>query len=165
MKCILVGIIVLSLAGRALAAIADEPAIIPQPQTMERLGGEFTLTAGTRIFADSGLVQTADLLAQRLRQSTGYRCKVTRDGTPVSGGILLTTNGADSRLGAEGYELHATTNAVVIRAPTPAGLFYRMQTLLQLLPPEFFQPTALRALTGRFPAWRSRTPRVLSGAD
>ena len=45
---------------------------------------------------------------------------------------------ADPNLGPEGYELTVATNGVEIRAPTEAGLFYGVQTLLQLLPPKIF---------------------------
>jgi len=42
----------------------------------------------------------------------------------------------DNELGAEGYHLAVTTKNIVIRANQPAGLFYGIQTLLQLLPKE-----------------------------
>lgn len=52
--------------------------------------------------------------------------------------ILLTTNDAKTGRGAEAYELTVAPDSVVIRAPDQAGLFYGVQTLLQLLPPEVF---------------------------
>jgi hexosaminidase len=42
---------------------------------------------------------------------------------------------ADPSLGAEGYELKISPQGVVLSAPHPAGLFYGVQTLRQLLPP------------------------------
>src|SRR5208337_5198664 len=56
----------------------------------------------------------------------------------IPDGILLTTRNADTNLGPEGYELTVATNSVVIRAPAPAGLFYGVQTLFELFPPEIF---------------------------
>lgn len=50
-------------------------------------------------------------------------------------GIHLTLQGTPSSVGPEGYELTATSDAVMIRASTPAGLFYGVQTLRQMLPP------------------------------
>ena len=146
MKRLLIGIILVSLAGAAGTA-ANEPALIPLPQKMERLVGEFKLSPATRILTEPVSVPAADFLANRLRQSTGYRLKVSGKAKPaaqISEGILLTTNGAAASLGAEGYELIVATNSVVIRAPTQAGLFYGAQTLLQLLPPEIFSAHVVR---------------------
>ncbi len=47
---------------------------------------------------------------------------------------MLTTQGADPALGDEGYELLVTTDGVTITANQPAGVFYGVQTLRQLLP-------------------------------
>jgi hexosaminidase len=126
----------------AVTALADtnELALIPEPQKVQRLDGTFALTSQTTIYADRASRKTAELLAQRLRQSTGYPLKVHGKAlsTAPENGIWLTTKMANSQLGAEGYDLTVSTNGVVISAPTQAGLFYGGQTLLQLLPPEIF---------------------------
>ena len=49
------------------------------------------------------------------------------------GAILLTTKGGNKDLGDEGYELAVSSEAIVIRALEPAGVFYGIQTLRQLL--------------------------------
>ena len=54
--------------------------------------------------------------------------------------LLLTTVNALSGLGAEGYELTVAPDSVVIRAPAQAGLFYGVQSLLQLFPPQILSP-------------------------
>jgi hexosaminidase len=156
MKLIVVAILLTSIAGTALGAM-NEPALIPQPQKMERLDGEFKLSEATRIFADRGSAATAEYLAARLRPPTGHRFKVShkiKAGAPMGSGILLTTNGADATLGAEGYELDADAHGVVIRAPSQAGLFYGVQTLLQLLPPEIFSSNAVAGVEWVVPGVR-----------
>jgi hexosaminidase len=143
---------VLSLAVTALAV--NEPAIIPQPQKMERQLGTFKLSPDTQIYTDSASAETGHLLAGKLRQVTGWQFPVNDNSGPdvkITDGILLTTSGADASLGAEGYELVATTNGVVIRAPMPAGLFYGAVTLVQLLPPEMCAQSA--PTQGREVAW------------
>jgi hexosaminidase len=53
-----------------------------------------------------------------------------------------TEHGSDSTLGAEGYVLTVTPQEVRIAAPQPAGVFYGVQTLLQLMPPEIKSDSA-----------------------
>jgi hexosaminidase len=139
MKTLIAGSLLSILTATALAAAG--PSVIPAPQKMELGEGVFKFTMQTRIDTDSASQDAAQLLAARLRKATGYSFKTdakVADGLAVKGAILLTTNNAKSNLGAEGYELSVTPDAVVIRAPEQAGLFYGVQTLLQLLPPEIF---------------------------
>jgi hexosaminidase len=133
-------------AATALAAV-NEPAIIPQPQNLARLDGAFKLAPGTQIYTDPASADTGNLLAGQLRKATGWRFRISGKTTPhlkITDGILLTTSGADASLGTEGYELVVGTNAVVIRAPAQAALFYGAQTLLQLLPPEIFSTNVVK---------------------
>ena len=148
----IIGLSILSLAVTALAM--NEPAIIPQPQSLTRLEGAFKLASGTRIYTDPASMNTGDFLAGRLRKSTGWRFRISGKTAPdltITDGILLTTSGAEAGLGAEGYELVVGTNAVVIRAPAQAGLFYGVQTLLHLLPPEIFSTNVVKDFNWEIP--------------
>jgi hexosaminidase len=109
--------------------------LIPEPVTVERAAGSFTLTGETSISYntnDGG--GAAELLAQRLSRPTGFTI------TPVKGSTgtirLTISENADRILGAEGYTLVVSADGVVITAKKPAGLFYGMQTLVQLFPKE-----------------------------
>jgi hexosaminidase len=77
-----------------------------------------------------------------LSKSTGYQFRVaTSTATDtVRGAILITTANAIPGLSEEGYELTVAPDSVVIRAPTQAGAFYGVQSLLQLLPPQIYSP-------------------------
>ena len=143
----------LSLSAACLAAV-NEPAIIPQPQSLTRLEGAFKLAPATRIYTDPASMDTGGVLAARFRQATGWPVRISGKTTPdlvVNDGILLTTSGADAGLGTEGYELVVNKNQVVVRAPTQAGLFYGIQTLLQLLPPEIFSPKVVPEVDWQIP--------------
>jgi hexosaminidase len=118
----------------AVGGPAGGPAIVPLPLKMEVRGGVFRLQAGTRILADANARETGRYLADRLGPATGWTLQLGAETEPARGNIVLTTHGANAALGAEGYELVVAEDSVVIRAPAPAGLFYGVQSLLQLLP-------------------------------
>lgn len=141
MKWRLAWLAILFLETTAFANFSNEPALIPLPQKIQRVDGVFTLTPQTRIETDWSSRKTARLLAERLREATGYPLKVHwrfSSGAPRPNAIWFTTHNANTNLGMEGYALDVSANGIVIRAPTEAGLFYGSQTLLQLLPPQIF---------------------------
>lgn len=118
---------------------AETPALIPLPQKMELRDGGFRLQPNTPILADRASRDTGQYLAESLRPGTGYKLRVaaSKQPRPSKGAIVLTA--ADARpLGPEGYELTVTPDSVVLRASGQAGMFYGVQTLLQLLPPQAF---------------------------
>lgn len=147
------------LSGRAVGA--DESlALLPQPLRVERKAGAFALNRDTAILIDKGFADAASVgkqLAERIRRSTGFNPAVTPwDGkTATQSAIVLTAKNADAALGAEGYTLDVTADGVVIAATAGSGLFYGVQTLLQLLPPQVFSPTkAERSAAWVIPAVR-----------
>ncbi len=132
---------------------AGTPSIIPLPATVQNLPGVFTLCpsqpvpsvpahALMKILVDVASQPTGQYLAMALSKATGYEFQlVTATATDaVKGAILITTAGAISTLGAEGYELTVAPDSVVIRAPAQGGAFYGVQSLLQLLPPQIYSP-------------------------
>lgn len=132
---------------------AAAPPLVPQPRVLQTNPGTFTVCgpqvipgapapAPTLILVDSVGRAAGEFLALTLFKSTGHRFAIaTNSGAAaVPGAILLTTNSALASLGSEGYELTVATNAVLIRAPAAAGIFYGVQTLLQLLPPQVYSP-------------------------
>lgn len=145
-------------------ALASPPALIPLPQLLQTNIGNFILCppqeipgapslAPTVILADAAGRESAEYLATMLFKSTGYRFQVASNSglAAVPQAILLTTNSGSVSLGAEGYELTVATNSIVIRAPSDAGIFYGVQSLLQLLPPEIYSPTPASAVPWTVP--------------
>ncbi len=132
------------LCGLGASAPAGEPALLPIPRHVTWDEGAFVLRPETKILADATGRETAELLAARLRQGTGFKFPVGPPDRLTAGAILLISAGGDASLGAEGYELAVRRDMVTIQAPTAAGLFYGAQTFLQLLPPEIFSATAAK---------------------
>jgi len=126
--------------ARADVAPVTPPRLVPVPVSMTTVPGtSFTLGHGARIVvapgANSGL-PVAQQLAAILRPSTGYPLPVlTGRGAGAAPGDIVLSLAGDSALGSEGYRLDVAPDGVQIRAVAPAGLFYGVQTLRQLLPP------------------------------
>jgi len=132
-------------------------AIIPLPQKMEPRAGAFVLQPTTQILVAgdrrASAIASANYLVAQLRKSTGYSLKV-RTGSKQNdkNSILLTSGVLGPALSTEGYELEVEQDSAVIRARESAGLFYGVQTLLQLLPPEALSSKPIRNLAWTIPA-------------
>ena len=118
------------------------PDVIPRPVQMELQTGRFQLTRNTEvaISPDTDTVRAiAEKLAALIRSATWFDIPVRAESQPgFHGSIIKLTLIEDSTAlpGPEAYTLTVTNNRVDIEALDPHGLFYGVQTLRQLLPPE-----------------------------
>jgi len=153
MKLFSLGILLTLAAAPVYAENLSNPAIIPRPQKMEMAPGTFKLKQQTMIVADPALQEEAHLLAVRLRKSTGYKIPISTNShfSSADSVIVLTTQNLGRDSGEESYELDASAEGVVIRAPAAAGVFYGTQTLLQLLPPQVLGPKVNRDVAWTIP--------------
>jgi hexosaminidase len=111
-------------------------------------GNAFTLDGDTRIVVsgESETVQpVANFLADKLRPATGYKLEVSQ-GDSEAGSIVLSLR-EDKELGPEGYSLDIQEKLVTLSANTPVGLFWGVQTLRQLLPPQIEQKNPASGVT------------------
>jgi hexosaminidase len=117
--------------------------LIPLPQTMAtRDEPPFVLQAATPLVVDPASRRVGELLAAALAPATGWRLAVVEQGDRVPA-IRLSVDPTLGELGQEGYVLTSGPDGVVIRAATPAGIFYGTQTLRQLLPHDIFSSAPL----------------------
>ncbi len=107
--------------------IADPIRIIPQPVSVTEKPGRFVLDAGVRLHVeDPSLQPAAAWFSSQMGIAVGKGKKEIILGKPVDRNVL----------GKEGYTLTITPSAIHIRANEAAGVFYGLQTVLQLLPPD-----------------------------
>jgi hexosaminidase len=132
--------------------------VIPAPLSLTAGEGRFLLKDGMTLTSSAGEAERVALyLSDRLRGATGYRFDIEGDAT--AGNIALrirTRNGGATdgggKQGGEGYHLEVSPAGVQIEAETAMGLFYGVQTFLQLLPAEIESPTKTKAVEWTAPA-------------
>ncbi|HEV2670631.1 MAG TPA: glycoside hydrolase family 20 zincin-like fold domain-containing protein, partial [Gemmatimonadales bacterium] len=108
--------------------------VIPRPVRLTRGTGSFVVTAGTVIVTDRGTRQIGYQLADWLQPASGYRLAVLASAGTAAQAISLRLDSTLSKLGEEGYRLTVTPTRITIPAYRPAGVFYGVETLRQLLP-------------------------------
>ena len=114
-----------------------EAGLIPLPQELSNGSGTFQVqpTSGIRLIGSSEkLTSIGESLANSLRPATGFEVPISND----SGDIVLELTSSDA---SEGYELVVSDEEVRIKASGEAGLFYGIQTLMQLFPTEISHQT------------------------
>jgi hexosaminidase len=113
--------------------------VIPAPVSIDSgQSGSFAIRPATAIlFAPSSpaVERVARDLASLLAPTLETAPAVREAAAPApAGSIHLSVDQSKTFLGDEGYELRITANGITIVARQPAGLFYGVQTLRQLLP-------------------------------
>ena len=121
--------------------------IIPWPQHVEAGQGTFELKDGLSFAVQTDGARTvADFFAAKIARSTGYDVEVGD-----AGQIALVIDTAAVKQD-EGYTLDVTADGVRAVARTEQGLFYAMQSFMQLLPAEIEEPERVRGIAWQAPA-------------
>jgi hexosaminidase len=110
--------------------------IIPQPAevTMPATAGNFTITPQTLIVTEgSGLENSAAFLNDYLQQIYGFKLKVQSNA--YAGGIRLNYERMDHPIKGA-YNMEVRKDAILINGDNANGVFYGIQSLIQLLPVE-----------------------------
>lgn len=114
-----------------------EIAIIPEPVQIIEHEGRFHLPQSIVIEAgtEPEIRNVASFLQEQLSTPTGITITINKTAPTAAIKLLLYEN-ADTTLSKEGYRLTVNPKNIIIRANKPNGLFYGVQTLLQLFPKE-----------------------------
>jgi hexosaminidase len=140
--------IVVVLSHTVLAEIA----VIPLPNSITRTSkGVFEFTPKTILAADANLQPLAKQLVHFLSPAFGFHLRSDK-GKQTGNIIKLQLNNNLEFLGKEGYCLKVNSDAVLIEAYRPAGIFYGIQTLRQLLPAEVFSNHKIKNAKWQIPS-------------
>lgn len=102
--------------------------IVPWPASVAAGEGQFTLAPTMKIAAaETALVPCAQLLSTLIETEASFAPEV------VMGSDAAIRLALDASLSDEAYTLDVTNDGISIAAATPAGAFYAVQTLRQLL--------------------------------
>ena len=124
--------------------------VIPKPLSLVRNEGSFKVTKSTKFYASTPEAKTiATFFASKIESSTGYDLAISEEEVSSNAIALLIDNSLE--VNDEGYTLDATDKLVSIKAKTAKGLFYGMQTLMQLLPAEIESTTVVNGIAWTLP--------------
>ena len=108
--------------------------IVPKPVKVAEREGRFVFDAGCVIVSDSEA--EGRFLAEALAPATGLELPVVKRAGKGQKAVVMRLEKGLGKMGKEAYRLRVAPNGVRIEGATAAGLFYGVQTLLQLLPAE-----------------------------
>jgi hypothetical protein len=110
-------------------------AVIPYPRSVILKGTNFVFNDQVCIRTDKsnspGEEFAAEELSRQLFDDWGITTRICSK--PGKNGILLTCRNIGRDLGNEGYSISSSSDGVIVNAHSSAGLFYGVQTLLQLI--------------------------------
>ncbi|HLU90684.1 MAG TPA: beta-N-acetylhexosaminidase [Cyclobacteriaceae bacterium] len=135
-------VLVLSLFPRLGFSFQDESLLskaginlIPYPQEVALNGDNFVFKGNITIIVDEDASEPDRFAAAHLTENLleDFDVKANTAESPSGLSIRLTRKGAGTHVPAQGYRLVASGRAITIEAQDEPGLFYGVQTLLQLV--------------------------------
>lgn len=133
--------VIFMLAFFTMVAFAQQSktsvAISPEPVSLVEKAGVYVLPDPITIVSPSDKAMTFvnEYLRNKLSTATGRQVFVEERNTRPAVRLVLNSK-PDNQIGNEGYTFSSSSEGVIIKANTPAGLFYGVQTFFQLLPPQ-----------------------------
>jgi hexosaminidase len=152
-------LVILSIVLRPVVDAA-EYLIIPRPEKLTPAKGYFTVASTTHILVDRNAPdyrRVGELLNSHLEQSLGYTLQTVFSShyTKTAGlknAIFLAVSHEGAAANPEGYTLDVSPQRIVISASTGAGMFYGLQSLLQLMPVDLMSIKNPAVLACKIPA-------------
>jgi hexosaminidase len=111
--------------------IPTELTIIPKPVKLIMNSGSFALNSDTIMVIEPNLENIAYYFCDSIEKKIPIQFK--KDNSKYANSIRLFLDDSLSGLGTEGYILQIIPEYIEIKGSTPSGVFYGIQTLLQLV--------------------------------
>lgn len=133
-----------SITAASFGQAAKKIAIIPEPVELTETAGTFTLPQSVIISGagQTGVSTVSAYLKKKL--TTASAVTISEKSSPISTIKFVLNSKPESAIGKEGYHLTVSPKSILITANEPAGLFYGVQTLLQLFPKEIESPSVVK---------------------
>jgi hexosaminidase len=106
--------------------MANQYSIIPAPAILIQQAGTFSFNDKTVLVADRGLKSVVDMAKSYFHLSEGNSAK----------NVVVLKVDKSLKLNDEGYRLMVDSDSIEIVGKSPAGVFYGLQSLRQLMPSE-----------------------------
>lgn len=130
--------------------------LIPEPVSMIKKTGDYTFKDKISIASDNSAVpvkKLIDMLKEKLAAATGLPVFILAANEEKPDIFFSLNKNANPQLGKEGYQLMvASAEGIKIKANEPAGLFYGVQTFLQLLPAAIESKSVVKKISWTVPA-------------
>ena len=121
------------IAVQSLAQTDVNMGIIPAPVSVKKTSGTFVLDKTVALISnETANAKSADLLNAFIVTKGGFALREAKTLASGQKAIILTSAGAD-KLPAEGYTIQISANQIKV-VGKDAGLFYAVQSLMQLMP-------------------------------
>jgi hexosaminidase len=123
--------------------------IVPQPVVFKRKTGIFKLSEKTALLADAGTMPIRHYLAHRIERATGFVLGSEKN--------IFTTNtielsiAKEPAISPEAYRMDIAPSYIKITGSSYAGVFYGVQSLLQLFPPDIWRDARIEGIEWMVP--------------
>ncbi len=136
---LLMALIIFSSCEKPVPMDLSKANLIPKPSKVIATGSSFELEDETVVYTQSGSIESkkvGNYLAELIKPATGFDLNVKEADkySDKDDAIFLLLDDGLKSLGDEGYKMEIKEDNILISAYKPAGLFYGVQTLRQLLP-------------------------------
>ena len=131
-----------AVSAQSKNAVPAVPSIVPMPTEMNVGAGELVLTADARIvseFDSKEIKYVKNALNEIMVDVFGKELKSASKVKEGNGKYIVFKQDVANLCGDEGYVLEILDNGIFITAKNPAGAFYAVQTLRQIVPVQAYE--------------------------